>query len=213
MKEMENDREDELKDEGLNKEPEGEWLGEEESLALERLMGPSRSLEWLLEFSQLDLKHLSPGQWTDLSAELAVFSRYGPVVTKLPLIEGWLGSRSMPRPSPKEAAAWQGLIRAPLNALLDKGLAKFPPVQVTGHIYYLKSAEKVATWIHAKGREQSFIYHAFRSLEGEIRRIKRCEQCQRIYLADRRTQKFCSIKCQGRAMQRRFVARHRKTKR
>ena len=98
MKEMENDREAKLKDEGSFEEPEGIWLGEDESLALDRLMGPSRSLEWLLEFAQLDLNNLSPGQWTDLSAELAVFSKYGPVATRPPSIAGWVGSRSMPSP-------------------------------------------------------------------------------------------------------------------
>ena len=213
MREIGNDREDEWNDEGPFKEPEGEWLGEEESLALDRLTGPSRAVEWLLEFAQLDLNNLSPGQWTDLSAELAIFSKYGPVASRPPSIAGWIGSRSMPSPSRKDATAWQRLIRAALNSLLDDGFAKFPPVQVTGHIYYFKSKDIVDTWIRAKGREQSFIYHAFRSLEGEVRRITRCEQCQRIYLADRKTQKFCSIKCQGRATQRRFVARHRKTKR
>jgi len=215
MKERENDRETLWKAEGLNlnNEPEGELLGEEESLALDRLTGPSRSLEWLLEFSQLDLNNISPGQWTDLSAELAVFSKYGPVATRPPSIAGWLGSRSMPSPSRKEASAWQRLIRVALNSLVDEGFAKFPQVQVTGHIYYFKSQDIVDTGIRAKGREQSFIYHAFRSLEDEVRRIKRCEQCQRIYLPDRRTQIFCSIKCQGRATQRRFVARRQKTKR
>jgi hypothetical protein len=220
MKEMENDREEELNDEGLIKAParkwfgeEGEWLGEEELLALDRLMGPSRALEWLLEFAQQNLNNLSPGQWTDLSAELAVFSKYGPVATTPPSIAGWLGSRSMISPSRKEATAWQHLILAALNSLLDKGFAKFPPAQITGYIVYLKAKDKVSSYVRAKGREQSFVYHAFRSLEGEVRRIKRCEVCQRIYLADRKTQIFCSIKCQGRATQRRFVARRQKTKR
>ena len=217
----EHEREDEVQAEGWIIEPgrkwvgekEGEWLGEEESLALDRLMGLSRALEWLLEFAQLDLTNLSPGQWTDLSAELAVFAKYGPVATRPPFIAGWLGSRSMTSPSRKEAAAWQRLIRTALNSLLDEGFAKFPPAQITGHIFYMKTKDKVSTWVRAKGRDQSFIYHAFRSFEGEARRIKRCEVCQRIYLANRSTQIFCSIKCQGRATQQRFVARHRKTKR
>src|SRR5713101_5233409 len=212
MKEIENDREGDSEDAARQRESEGEWLGKEEALALKRLTGLSRALDWLLKFVQVDFKNLSLGQWTDLSAELAVFSKYGPVVARPPLIAGWLGSQSIPRPSRKEAAAWQGLLRAPLNSLLDEGLAKFPLVHVTGYIYYLESADKVASWTHAKSREQSFIYHAFRALEGEARRITRCEQCQRIFLADRRTQKFCSIKCQGRTMQRRFVDHHRKTK-
>lgn len=217
---MQHERKGEASAANLTKKPprkwfgeEGEWIGEEESLALDRLMGLSKALEWLLEFAQLDLTNLSPGQWTDLSAELAVFSKYGPVATTPPSIAGRLGSRSMTSPTRKEAATWQGLIRAALNSLLDEGFAKFPPAQVTGHIAYWNTKDSVSTWVRAKGRDQSFIYHAFRSFEGEVRRIKRCEVCQRIYLANRRTQRFCSIKCQGRATQQRFVARHRKTKR
>src|SRR2546425_427590 len=77
---------------------------DEELSALARLSGLDRLARWLVEFAQTDLTGLTTGQWTDLSAELVVFSTYGPITTTKPIsIPIWRSSGEISLPTRKIA--------------------------------------------------------------------------------------------------------------
>ena len=182
---------------------------DEELSALARLSGLDRLARWLVEFAQTDLTGLTTGQWTDLSAELVVFSTYGPITTTKPIsIPIWRSSGEISLPTRKIASDLQAQSKAMLVQLVDEGYISYTPHGITHHIR--KLTDRVDKWTTAKNLITGFLYHANQTLGTQARHVRRCAEDKIIFYADRRTQKYCSITCQNRALQRRFVSKRRR---
>lgn len=187
-----------------HKDIEGLSLDEELS-ALARLSGLDRLTRWLVDFAQTDLTGLTTGRWTDLSAELVVFSTYGPITSQPRSIPIWRSSGDISLPTRKIASDLQAQSKAILEQLLDEGYISYIPHGITHHIR--KLPDHVDSWTTAKNLPTGFLYNVNQTLSTQARHIRRCAEDKRIFYADRRTQKYCSISCQNRALQRRFVSK------
>ena len=198
--------------------------------AVARIGGPVEGLRWLLRFAQADLPKLTSGQWVDLGAELIAFTLWGPVgsassqrrpqqsaeksllsalnVHNAPRVAtAFWGTHPLPQPLIAKA---QGLLRSGIESVLQTGAATFPPVQLNFSIH--KGHKSPLFVVSANALPRVFAYRAACLLGEYMEGIRRCAECQTLFLIDRRDQKYCSTRCLSRVSQRRFQARLRKKK-
>lgn len=207
-----------------------EW-SPEEMKAAERI-GPSsdQAMRWLIKFAQTDLANLSEGQWSDLIAEVQVFTKRGPPLkmgrstTRISASFTW---KIIPpadphakdqeitivtQPSREQIAFLQkwafvsldciakgGIVQVAAGTLLIGILTNPPPGQ--GHLVISTDNPKAA-----------FGFHFAHLLAEYVKRIRRCTECQLMFLSERRNQRFCTTRCLTRTTQRRWRERQLKKK-
>lgn len=170
---------------------------------------------WLVNFIQIDLDALTPSEWMVLAYEVASFAEAdGPDRYTLPIAStsGWT-VQAIPGemleytlPSRKEAMKLQQTIRGHLEQLWQHAVAPVTfsdltlVVTMPGALHARHGSLLVATTPKTK----EFEYRVAVSLAHHAGRIRRCRECQRIFLAARRDQLFCDPRCQMRVASRKW---------
>lgn len=162
------------------------------------------ALEWLLLFSQRDLSDLSSGDWSNLQYEMLAFGRYGAPVKKRGVWtrQGLLSPLSLvftptALPTMKRVRVFQGLVHKAVEGILSKCSLVFEPKALQLVLY--PSRDPKPTWDMVSASEVSeaaLEYALVHLLAQGADRLRRCPRCQKLFLADRVSQEFCSRKCQ-----------------
>jgi hypothetical protein len=172
-----------------------------------------RELPWLLDLVYTDLTKLSPGRWTDLIDEIAAFSFYGRIKSYPKIVDFWRRTQEPERPTPQMASRLQVIARQYLENFAEGKTVQFQPKQTT---FVLKKTLRrngqthVTELIKSKQLEEAFRFQIREALLEDGFKVTRCVECQKVYVQDRETQKYCSRRCQSRVMQRRFLDKKRR---
>jgi len=207
-----------------------ERLREEELKADARIGWTSDdATRWLIRFAQLDLNTLSEGQWSDLTAEIHAFTKRGPPlkagrsVTHIGAVFQWRIPRvedadpktqrsritiDTIRPSREQTTHLQTWAHFILDGLVTGGSASV----VIGalHLDILPHEPSFKTSplrIRTHTAKDAFGFHFAHLLADHYERLRRCGECQTLFLADRRNQRFCTTRCLTRVTQRRWRER------
>lgn len=180
-------------------------------------------LRWLLRFAWTDLSKLSEGQWLDFEEEFHEFLRYAPPasrkkITKWPrppemtsFISEWSALRGLAEESQANLRAW-------LERLMQTHELEFDPMPLTLRLrrlrYFVDSDVVKDSKLPEQGglesifqnAHQVFAYLVAHILAAHCGRLRRCTECQIIFLVDRRQQVFCSSRCLNKVTQRRWRA-------
>ena len=111
-------------------------------------------------------------------------------------------------------------LRAWLEKLVQEHSLEFESMPMTLYVYHPKFfvAESVkdsdlpevgGCFPFFKYEHQVFAYHVAHLLGAHSGRLRRCGECQTIFLMDRRQQVFCSARCLNRVTQRRWRDRRK----
>ena len=176
---------------------------------------PNGEIGWLVHFIQLDLDALTPSEWLVLAYEVASFAEAdSPGTHTMPIVlaSGW-SVQAIPGetlhytlPSRKEAVQLQGTIRGYLEHLWAHAVAPVTFADLTlvvtmpGALHARHGSILVAT----KPKTKEFEYRFAVLLAHHAGRIRRCQECQRIFLAVRSDQLFCDPRCQMRVASRKW---------
>ena len=184
--------------------------------ARERITTTSNgAIGWLVNFIQLDLDTLTPSEWMVLAYEVASFAEAeSPGTHTMPIVlaSGW-SVQAIPGeilhytlPSRKEAIQLQRTIQGYLEHLWTHAVAPVTFADLTlvvtmpGALHARHGSILVAT----KPKTKEFEYRFAVLLAHHAGRIRRCQECQRIFLAARRDQLFCDPRCQMRVASRKW---------
>ena len=185
---------------------------------------PNGAIEWLIHFLQLDLEVLTPSEWMIMAYEVASFSEQaGPKRYAMPTASasGW-SVQAIPQeplnytlPSRKEATYLQRTIRTYLEHLWEHACAPITFSDLTlvvtapGALHERYGSVLVAT----KPKTKEFEYRVVVLLAEYSGRIRPCQECQRIFLAARCDQLFCTPRCQMRVASRKWRKTNTRTDR
>jgi hypothetical protein len=173
---------------------------------------------WLLKFIQTDLDTLTASEWTVLAFEIASFvddvaiRRGAEIATEA----GW-SVRSIPGegfrgtlPSRGEAKEIQAMVLGSLEKLWKNAVAAFTFPQFTIIVTLpIEDARKGSVFVATKRKVKEFEYRFAHLLMDYSGRIRRCPECQRIYLAIRVDQIYCGPRCQTRVATRKWRENHK----
>lgn len=199
--------------------------------AAERLgKNPDECMRWVLKFAQADLANYSDGQWTDLCAEVDVFTSRGPLIrtgrgfVHLGAAFDWSGpppEEALPKgkwvaftfhPSRKQVTALQEHTKEILEAFAQNEEIKL----VLGplHIYLepWRAFRSGGLSFKTHTPADAFGFHLTLLLSHYHGRVRSCKACSTMFLADRRNQQYCTTRCLSRVTQRRWRERHMKKK-
>ena len=185
---------------------------------------PNGEIGWLVQFIQRDLEALTPSEWMVLAYEVASFAEADGLnrhALPVAIASGWT-VQAIPGepleytlPSRKEAMHLQVTIRGHLEQMWQHGVAPVIfsdltlVVTMPGAIHARHGSLLVATTPKTK----EFEYRVAVSLAYHAGRVRRCRECQRIFLATRRDQLFCDPRCQMRVASRKWRKGSKKTSR
>ena len=187
--------------------------------ARERILTtPDGEVGWLLKFIQTDLDTLTASEWTVLSFEIASFvddvaiHRGADIATEA----GW-SVRAVPGdgfrgtlPSRGEAKEIQAMVLGSLEKLWKNAVAAFTFPQFTIIVTLpIEDARKGSVFVATKRKVKEFEYRFAHLLMDYSGRIRRCPECQRIYLAIRVDQIYCGPRCQTRVATRKWRENHK----
>mgnify|MGYP005607513667 CR=1 FL=1 len=172
---------------------------------------------WLLKFIQTDLDTLTASEWMVLAFEIASFvddvanRRGADIATEA----GW-SVRSIPGegfrgtlPSRGEAKEIQAMVLGSLEKLWETAIAAFTFPQFTIIVTLPVGDErKGSVFVATKRKVKEFEYRFAHLLVDYSGRIRRCPECQRIYLAIRFDQTYCGPRCQTRVATRKWREKH-----
>ena len=183
---------------------------------------PAQRLQFLVEFAQMDLATLRPGDWLNLRDDLMSFLGMGMegfARTDTAAIIGDVTQPPFPDSFPEASfRSLQAEIAAILRAMLDdrggEQTHAHPGTTPIAIEYVLRSADSGAPhpWynaVYVLGATRDVCLHIFFHLLAHVRTtmILRCPECGTIFYR-RRNQDYCSRPCVNRVSQRRFRARH-----
>lgn len=208
--------------------------GEELWKASERIgFSPQKAMKWLLNFLQADIPTLSMGEWLDLRHEIVVFAILDAKAFKpsnplsssegrhLRMIFGslWLEKDFLRKaPNLKIAHNLQNYLKSKIQEFLSNGSVS---LSLEGMTLKLQKGTKALTdpnpptvyvEYQSKDYKTPFTHALGELLRDTGGRLAQCLECQTIFLADRRDQKFCSVKCQNRVAARQYRASQEKPK-
>ena len=202
---------------------------EERQKAAERIGDTSdKVLRWLLRFNNTDLSKLTEGQWLDLERECYVFLTDGPPAShkrsttwpdrgwRLPISPHPRAKSRVPGMSRRTVQDFQESLRTWLERLMQTYRLDFPPMPITLLIFHPKRfLSGIADsqlpvngfyFPYFEDYHQVFAYHVAHILGDHSGRLRRCTECETIFLMDRRQQVFCAPRCLNRVTQRRWRA-------
>lgn len=171
-------------------------------------------LRWLIDFIQRDLSDLREGEWLDLCDDLLVFSLQIPRAASLsalrrlhPVYRKTVDHRSM--------RVVQRNLRQMVEAMVvvPRTLGDWPIPRTIGRYHLCRDFNGKITqaFVHEGSGKFSYpnaaIAAAINTLTGADRRILRCIECRRVFLAVRR-QVYCTSACSQKARTRRFRKAH-----
>ncbi len=163
----------------------------------------SEAINWLIRFAQLDVPSLSVGDFQNLQFELAAFSIFGNYLGKSYVVSEGRGSQAVVdnfRLLRKgEAVTLQGVVKEALGRLVKK-----VPGKLKISVLALEVGSVGDTGYCVPSTPNAFEFHAALLLGKHAPRIRRCNECGKIYRAMRRRQQFCSTQCQNRSGARRY---------
>jgi hypothetical protein len=173
---------------------------------------------WLLKFIQTDLDTLTASEWMVLAFEIASFvddvanRRGADIATEA----GW-SVRSIPGegargtlPSRGEAQEIQAMVLGSLETLWKTAVTAFTFPQFTIIVTLpLEDERKGSVFVATKRKVKEFEYRFAHLLVDYAGRIRRCPECQRIYLAIRFDQRYCGPRCQTRVATRKWRESHK----
>lgn len=175
---------------------------------------PKAWMQWILKFADCDLGELSAGGWMNLRYEVALFTLVGPPEAwkighfiVAPTQWGYMQSSSQlcVLPTSQEVEQCQAITNQHLAQLLQMGSTQFPPFLGTMII------SDTTTQVHLgplavspKTRLLSFLQGLACLLAIHAAGIRRCSGCEARFLANRRDQHFCSVRCLSRLNMRKY---------
>ena len=173
---------------------------------------------WLLKFIQTDLDTLTASEWMVVAFEVASFvddvanARGAEIATEA----GW-SVRSIPGdgssgtlPSRGEAKEIQAMILGSLEKLWETAVTAFTFPQFTIIVTLpLENERRGCVFVATKRKVKEFEYRFAHLLVDYSGRIRRCPECQRIYLAIRFDQRYCGPRCQTRVATRKWREGHK----
>ena len=177
---------------------------------------PRDRMKWTLKFAQRDLTTLSDGDWLNLAFEVAAFTRFGmlgePVFTRGselfgslhdPIWANFLGPVAVP--TQEEITGLQASTKQKITHL---AVAKATAVELGNTSLRVYPFGKFGGIVHVVTELPSgrFNYVLAHLLADHLGRLRRCPECGLLFLADRRNQRYNSVRCQNRAASRRFRA-------
>lgn len=173
---------------------------------------------WLLKFIQTDVEALTPSEWMVLAFEVASFvddiaNRRGDEIAT----EGGWSVQSAPGekfcgtiPSRGEAREIQTMALRSLEDLWEKAVAAFtfPQFTILVTLPGVDHERRGRVFVATKRKVKEFEYRFAHLLVENSGRIRRCPECQGIYLAIRFDQKYCGPRCQTRIATRKWRETH-----
>ncbi len=192
---------------------------------------PIKAMEWALRFGQEDLSALSEENLRDLRYEIAIFAQVGPQGMERPLPQGTTTQDWSWRLREKgEVAPWEPaekeieLRRLPplealkelhdgivqhVDELIRTGRTEFPRTSGKLVIQYSDDHDCAVNYFHPLMSKEDTRENAFWSffahlLTSRAHRIRRCTECRRVFLAGRRNQHYCTVRCQSRVASRKY---------
>lgn len=182
-------------------------------------------LRWLLAFSERTPFHLSQGDWLNLRHEvgaltLAVSTKSVKSAEEIEekikrLVESKRAISILP--SEEEVLELQDKIQRALKELLSPlGTTILGPFRVKvwvsrGDRTQIAPVRKSYIDQLVEGSVTDRTMHQIAILLGKYgAMVERCPECERLFLADRKNQTYCSAKCQTRVTSRRYRQKQRK---
>ena len=187
-----------------------------------------KALQWLLGFSKADLVKLTEGQWLDLEKEMEFFVMKPPSGLRTTWDVGRKPRRGLqikpslhPTPGFRPKIFWrrrvdrfQRLLRQWLHDLMQEYGVRFEPMEFRLRLIHPKYLfprfseaelpENFGFSAFFANYEQALAYNFAHLVGAHSGRLRLCAECKGIFLADRRQQVFCSVRCLNRATQRRW---------
>lgn len=204
---------------------------------------PGAAMGWLTWFSQVKLSELSTGQGTDLGYEINLFGdsfltgpdrfpilpSYGLSVLdwegnlrcaeeEIPLMMKKLSRNErfpIPLPSHAKVEGLQKKAYRLLNTFLRNDMCRMPLPKIEINIKRFPDTDQLETQLIVNRPLELFTYNISLLVCTHALRIRRCPECIRIFLADRKNQLYCSVRCQTRVATRKYqgISEDRKGKR
>ncbi len=207
-----------------------EW-SPEEVRAAERI-GPTadHAMRWLIKFAQTDLTRLSEGQWSDLAAEVQVFTRRGPPVrigrSTTRIRASFMWSIVVPKdqkakehkftlvtqPSREQIGFLQKWASFSLDCIAKGGVVQVNAGIMLINIFTSPPPGQGHLSISTDSPKTAFGFHFAHLMAEYVKRLRHCAECRNLFLAERRNQRYCATRCLTRATQRRWRERHMKKK-
>jgi hypothetical protein len=200
-------------------------FNEEMAKAGERItIFPNRAIGWLVNFIQLDLDSFTPSEWMVLAYEIARFvEEEVPDRHAMPIASasGWSVQAIQGEallytlPSRKEATMLQQTIRKHLEHLWKHAVAPVTFSDLTLLVTLPSALHKRhgSLLVATKPKSKEFEYRVVLLLAQHAGRIRSCQECQRIFLAARLDQLFCTPRCQMRIASRKWRKANKKKSR
>ena len=195
---------------------------------------PGASMGWLTCFSQMKLAELSTGQWTDLCYEINVFGdSFLPGTDRFPILPSyglsvldWEGNvrcagkdikllvhkasknERLPLRLPTRAKVeeLQKEVYRLLDTFLRDDRCSLPLPKIDLNIIRFPDLDQSLTQLIVDRPQELFTYNISLLVCSHALRIRRCPECTRIFLADRKNQLYCSVRCQSRVASRKYLA-------
>ena len=194
----------------------GQLAGQEELHKAYTRIGtsPKAWMQWILKFADCDLGALSAGGWMDLRYEVALFTFVGPPEAwkighfiVAPTQWGHMHHGSFQHcvlPTSEEVEQCQAITNQHLAQLLQLGSTHFPPFLGTMVVSDTTQVHLGPLAVSPETRLLSFLHGLACSLAIHAAGIRRCSGCQTRFLANRRDQHFCSVRCLSRFNMRKY---------
>ncbi len=195
---------------------------------------PGASMGWLTCFSQMKLPELSTGQWTDLCYEINVFGdSVLPGTARFPILPSyglsigdWEGNMrcaeediellmqeasrnqrlSLRLPPRTKVEELQEEVSHLLDTFLRDDRCRLPLPKIDLNIIRFPDLDQSLTQLIVVRPQELFTYNISLLICSHALRIRRCPECARIFLQDRKNQSYCSVRCQNRVASRKYLA-------
>jgi hypothetical protein len=167
-----------------------------------------QQIKWLLHFADLKLDALSEGDFLNVGYEVRELSRI------LPGVDQHMRFIHCPRnlddpdlfrlPTLEELGAHQHFVQQCLEGILQAGMHDFniPAIRIT--LFSGANGQPGELWMFSDDAVGPFNLAVALALRPLARRLRRCPQCQKRFLAKRANQDYDSPSCQSRAAMRRY---------
>ncbi len=183
------------------------------------------TMKWAVRFAQCDLSTISEGDWLNLAYEVTAFTRYGvvrrpwslhkvlkwapgkplPYLAKAESTPGWGDARSpVELPKKEVVIPLQAITLGALHSLVEQEVASFKLPAVWLEVIRLEPSSP-GTVQPVSTAEGAFTYHLAHLLAENAGNLRRCPECQKFFVADRRNQRYCTVSCQTRVASRKYL--------
>lgn len=182
-----------------------------------------QAMAWLLRFSQEEVPQMSAGDFLNLQFELVALETYGPPIQATPVFgippKARFHDTSLDQydrlPNRDEVENFRSWLSQTLEGILKKEnmIMEMPPVNLRllyDDDYYGENQEIHPGWFLAESSNGPCTrsYRLIVLIAHVANKIRRCPECHKVFLADRRNKEYCTARCQSRVATRRFRNEH-----